>query len=79
MVVANRDINDDKKIRQIAGHFNDHGDVTVQCRAHCQMVHILSFTRSHWMPPLGKCLSRIVLVAAKVNKFVAKHKTLTKS
>jgi len=79
MVVANREIIDDKKIRQIAGHFDDHGDVRVQCGAHCQMVHILSFSRSRWMPPSGKCLSRIALVAAMVNEFVAKHKTLTKS
>ena len=27
------------------------------------MVHIPGFTRSHWMPPLGKCLHRIALAA----------------
>jgi hypothetical protein len=45
------------------------------------MDHIpgFTFTRSHWMPPLGKCLRSIALGAAMLNEFVAKHKiTVTK-
>ena len=38
--------------------------------------HILGFTRSHWMPPLGECLHRITAVAAMVDNFSRKHKTL---
>jgi len=34
------------------------------------MEHIQGFTRSHWMPPLGKCLRRIALVAVMVDEFV---------
>jgi len=45
---------------------------TWQCNAgvHCPMEHILGFTRSHWMPPLGECPSRIAPAAAMVNEFV---------
>ncbi len=35
MVVSNRDINDDRKCRQIAGHFDDHRDVVVDCFSSC--------------------------------------------
>ena len=31
---------------------------------------------SHWMPPLGKCLHGIAPVAAMVDNFGGKHKTL---
>jgi Zn-dependent alcohol dehydrogenase len=34
------------------------------------MEHIQGFTRSHWMPPSGKCLRCIAPAAAMVNKFV---------
>jgi len=34
------------------------------------MEHILGFTRSHWMPPSGECLSRIAPAAAMVSEFV---------
>jgi hypothetical protein len=34
------------------------------------MEHIESFTGSHLMPPLGKCLCRIAPAAAMVNEFV---------
>jgi hypothetical protein len=46
------------------------------------MKHIRGYARSHWMPPLGKCLGRIALAAAMVNEFVETtqntNKTLTK-
>ena len=32
--------------------------------------HIRGFTRSHWMPPLGKCLHRIAPVAAVIKEVV---------
>jgi hypothetical protein len=37
-----------------AGRFNGHGDALVRNRAHCPMEEVQGFTRSHWMPPLGK-------------------------
>jgi len=33
------------------------------------MEHIHGFTRSHWMPPSGKCLRRIAPAAAMVDDF----------
>jgi len=47
----------------IAGHFDGHEDAAVQFRVHCQIEHIPSFARSHWMPPSA---------AAMVDKFVGK-------
>jgi hypothetical protein len=78
MVVANNEIDDTKKCRQIAGIFDGHADAGVQCTTHCPMEHIPGFTRSHWMLPLGKCLHRIAPTAAKVIDFGCKHKSLTK-
>jgi hypothetical protein len=49
-----------------------------QHRAHCLMDHIQGFTRSHWMPSLGKCLRRIAPVAAMVINFEWNKKALTK-
>jgi hypothetical protein len=37
--------------------------------AHRPMEHIQGFTRSHWMPPLGKCLRRIAPTAAMLDEF----------
>jgi hypothetical protein len=76
--VANNEINDSKKCRKIAGNFDGHADAAVQCVMHCPMEHIPGFTRSHWMPPSGKCLRHIALAAAKVINFGCKHKSLTK-
>ena len=67
-------IDDDKKWRQIAGNF-----AAVCCEAHCLIEHIPGFTRSHWMPPLSKCLRRIASVANMDNDFIVKHKTLIKT
>jgi hypothetical protein len=78
MVVANNEIEDNQKCRQIAGNFDGHVDAAVQCRMHRPMEHIPGFTRSHWMPPLGKCLHCIAPAAAKVINFGCKHKSLTK-
>jgi hypothetical protein len=36
-----------------AGHFDGHGNALVRNRAHRLMEEGQSFTRSHWMPPLG--------------------------
>jgi hypothetical protein len=69
-VGGQRRIGDNKKCRRIAGDFDCHADAAVHCGAHRPMEHILSFTQSHWMSPLGKCLSRITPVAAMVNEFV---------
>jgi hypothetical protein len=49
--VGNKKIDDAKKYTYIAGNFNCHGDVVVQCGEDCSMEHILGFARSPWMPP----------------------------
>jgi hypothetical protein len=54
---------------EIAGDFDHRVDTAVQCGVHCPMEHILSFTRSHWMLPLGKCLRRTALAATKIINF----------
>jgi hypothetical protein len=43
------------------------------------MEHIPSFTRSHWMLPLGKSLGCIALAAAMVDDFDCKHKNTNKT
>jgi hypothetical protein len=70
MITANNKIDGNKKYMSNAGNFDHHADAAVQCRAHCPVEHILGFTRSHWMPPLGKCLRRISLADIMVNEFV---------
>ena len=70
MVVGDNWINDNKKCRETAGDFDHHADAAVQCRAHFPMEHILGFTRSHWMPPLGECMRRIAPAAAMVDEYV---------
>ena len=57
------------KFRQIAGNFGCHGNAAVRRRAHRPIEHIEGFTRSHWMPPSGKCLRRIAPSAAMVDEF----------
>jgi hypothetical protein len=59
-----------QKSRQIAGNFDHHADVVVQCRGHCPMEHIQGFTRSQWMLPWGKCLRCIAPGAVMVKKIV---------
>jgi hypothetical protein len=44
MVVANNEIDDHKKCRQIAGNFDGHADVAVQCVVHPPMAQIQGFT-----------------------------------
>jgi hypothetical protein len=63
-------ISKNKKCRRIAGDFDCHADAGVQRGAHRPVEHIRGFTRSHWMPPSGKCLRRIAPVAAMVDGFV---------
>jgi hypothetical protein len=69
-VVGDKGINNNEKCRESAGDFDHHANMVVQCGAHCLMEHILGFTRSHWMPPLGKCLHRIAPAAAIVDEYV---------
>jgi hypothetical protein len=77
--VANNEIDNNKKCRQIAGNFDGHADAAVQCVAHCPIAHIQGFTRSHWMPLLGKCPRRIALAATKIINFGCKHKNTNKT
>jgi hypothetical protein len=37
---------------------------------HRPIEHVQGFTRSHWMPPLGKCLRRIDPAVAMVDDFI---------
>jgi len=60
----------DKKCRQIDDDFDDHAYAAVRREAHRPMNHIQGFTRSHWMPPSGKCLRRIAPAAVMVDEFV---------
>jgi hypothetical protein len=77
--VANNEINDNEKYRQIAGNYDGHADVVVQCVVHRPIAHIQCFSRSHWMPLLGKCLHRMATAAAKVINFRCKHKNTNKT
>jgi hypothetical protein len=47
MVVANNEINSNKKYTSNAGDFDGHADTAVQCRAHCPMELIRGFMQSH--------------------------------
>jgi hypothetical protein len=76
-VVCNKKIGDVKKYTLIAGRFDGHAYVQVQCNAYCPMEHVHGFTRSHWMLPLGWYLRRIAPAAPMVIKFDVK-KTLIK-
>ncbi len=69
MVVANNEIDETKKCRQLDDDFDGHGDAAVRRGAHRPMDHIQGFTRSHWMPPSGQCLRRIAPTAAMVDEF----------
>jgi hypothetical protein len=51
---GNRQTNKINKYTYKAGRFDGHGDAPVRNRAHRLMEEVLSFTISHWMPPLGK-------------------------
>ena len=77
MVMGNNRINDDNKYTSNTGNLDHHANVAVRCGAHCSMKHILGFTRSHWMPPSGKCLHHIAPAVAMDDKFVENTKTQT--
>ena len=79
MVTANNKIDGNKKYTSNAGNFDWHADAAVWCRAHRPMQYIPGFTRSQWMPPLGKCLLRIAPAAAMVDKFVETTKNIHKT
>jgi len=59
----------DKKCRQIDDDFDNHADAVVQFGVHRPMKHNQGFTRSQWMPPLGKCSHCIAAAAAMVEDF----------
>jgi hypothetical protein len=68
MVLANNEINRNKKYTSNAGDFDCHADAAVQCRA--QMKHIPGFTRRQCMLSLGEYPCPIAPTAAMVDKFV---------
>jgi hypothetical protein len=43
-----------KTCTNFAGHFDGRGSALVQYRVHQPMEEVQGFTRSHWMPQLGK-------------------------
>jgi hypothetical protein len=45
-----------KKCTKKTGHFDGRGGALVQYRVHPPIEEVQGFTRSHWMPPLGKHL-----------------------
>ncbi len=47
MVVANNEIDSDKKYTSNAGDFDGHADMAVQCGAHPPMERIHGFMQSH--------------------------------
>jgi hypothetical protein len=47
MVVANNEINGNKKYTSNASNFDGHADTAVRCGAHCPMECILGFMQSH--------------------------------
>jgi hypothetical protein len=47
MVVANIEIDGDKKYTSNAGDFDGHADMAVRCRAHHLMERIRGFMQSH--------------------------------
>jgi hypothetical protein len=61
-------IGDNKKCRQIAGDFDCHADAVVRLGAHCLIEHTQGLSRSHCMPPSGKCQCRITPVAVMVKE-----------
>ncbi len=79
MVVGDNGIDDNKKCRESAGAFDHHSDAVVQCGAHHPMEHVLGFTRSHWMPPLGECLRHIAPAAAMVDEYIENTQILKKA
>ncbi len=79
MVVGDNRIDNDEKCRESAGDFDHHADAAVGCGAHRPMVHIPGFTRSHWMPPLGKCLRRIAPAATMVKEYIEKTQNTKKN
>ena len=66
MVVANKEIDETKNA----------GESTTISMAMAMQRY--DFTRSHWMPPSGKCLRRIAPAAAMVNEFVETTQTVPK-
>jgi hypothetical protein len=69
MVVANNEIDDNKKYTSNTGNFDGHADMAVRCGAHRPMERICGFMQSHYMPPLGKCPRRIAPATAMVDDF----------
>jgi hypothetical protein len=47
MVVANNEINGNKRYTSNAGNFDGHADPVVQCGLHCPMGRIRGFMQSH--------------------------------
>jgi hypothetical protein len=42
------------KYTYFAGYFDNHGNEPVRNCVHCPIEEVQGFTRSNWMPPLGK-------------------------
>ena len=66
----------DTKCTSFTGYFDGHGDAVVRRDVHRLMDYncIQGYTRSHWMPPAGKCLHRIAPTDAMGHRNQAKTK-----
>jgi hypothetical protein len=73
-----RRINNYKKYRHIDNDFDGNATGAIWRDAHCQWSASVASCKATRHCHLGECSRHIALVAAMVDKFVAKHKTLTK-
>jgi hypothetical protein len=72
-LIDHGEIDNVEKYMSFSGHFDDHAGAAMQYDVHLSMEEVHGFTRSHWMPPLGKYLHRIAPVATMVINFGSKH------
>jgi hypothetical protein len=54
------EINDAKQYTTVVTRFDSCDDAAVQCCIHCLLERVQGFTRSHWTPPSGEYLLRII-------------------
>jgi hypothetical protein len=61
----------------IVGHFDGHGGLPVQYKAHLPIQHVQGYSGSRWTPPLGDYSPRIAPAAARAtaNKMTTKKCT----
>jgi hypothetical protein len=58
----------------VAGLFDGHADVLVQCCSYCPMQHVQGYTGSLWTPPSGNYSLRIFLASKGNSKQINNEK-----